>query len=279
MPLKLMYITNRPDVAQVAECAGVDRIFVDMEHIGKADRQGGMNTVQSHHTVEDIKKIKAVLETAELLVRINPIHEETMQHNSSKAEIDAVVAAGADIIMLPFFKTTEEVHAFLELVGGRTKTMLLVETPEAVELIDKIISIDGIDEVFIGLNDLSLGYGLKFMFEPLANGTVDRLCLKFRQKGLPYGFGGIAAPGKGALPAEYIIREHYRLGSTCVILSRSFCNLDFVTDLDEIRSVFDKGVCEVRKIEDECEVHCRFFKENRDEMVKRTQLICAGITN
>ena len=39
MPLKLMYITNRPDVAKIAEENGVDRIFVDMEYIGKAERQ------------------------------------------------------------------------------------------------------------------------------------------------------------------------------------------------------------------------------------------------
>ena len=31
MALKLMYITNRPDVAKIAEDSGVDRIFVDME--------------------------------------------------------------------------------------------------------------------------------------------------------------------------------------------------------------------------------------------------------
>lgn len=52
MALKLMYITNNPKVAKIAEEAGVDRIFVDMEYIGKAKRQGGMDTVQSHHTVE-----------------------------------------------------------------------------------------------------------------------------------------------------------------------------------------------------------------------------------
>lgn len=41
MSLKLMYITNRPEVAVIAEQYGVDRIFVDMEYIGKADRQKG----------------------------------------------------------------------------------------------------------------------------------------------------------------------------------------------------------------------------------------------
>lgn len=276
MPLKLMYITNRPDVAQIAESAGVDRIFVDLEYIGKADRQGGMDTVQNRHTTEDIKRVKASLKTAELLVRVNPIHEESAQYDSSRHEIDEVVSAGADIIMLPYFKTAEEVRTFVELVDGRARTMLLVETPEAVEHIDEMISIDGINEVFIGLNDLSLGYGMKFMFELLVDGTVERLCWKFKQRGMPYGFGGIAAPGKGTLPAEYIIREHYRLGSTCVILSRSFCNLDLVAAADEICSVFNSGVHAIRRVENECEAHCRFFSENHVEVARRVQRICAG---
>ena len=51
MALKLMYITNNPDVARIAEEAGVDRIFVDMEYIGKADRQGYQNVQHPFHAV------------------------------------------------------------------------------------------------------------------------------------------------------------------------------------------------------------------------------------
>ena len=39
MALKTMYITNNPVVAKVAEGNGVDRIFIDMEVLGKEDRQ------------------------------------------------------------------------------------------------------------------------------------------------------------------------------------------------------------------------------------------------
>ena len=34
--LKLMYITNRPEIARIAERHGVDRIFVDLETLGDA---------------------------------------------------------------------------------------------------------------------------------------------------------------------------------------------------------------------------------------------------
>lgn len=45
-----------------------------MEYIGKAQRQGGMDTVQNHHTVEDVARLRPVLDQAELLVRVNPVH-------------------------------------------------------------------------------------------------------------------------------------------------------------------------------------------------------------
>lgn len=280
MALKLMYITNRPEVAQIAESVGVDRIFVDMEYIGKSLRQGGMDTVQSHHTAADVVKIREAVTSADVLVRVNPIHEATEEYVSSKEEIDAVIKAGADIVMLPYFKTVEEVRTFISLVDGRAKTLLLLETPEAAESVDQIIKIPGIDEMFIGLNDLSLGYGKKFMFELLADGTVESLCQKFRQEGQPFGFGGIASLGKGMLPSEYVVREHYRLGSTCVILSRSFCLADKIQDIEEIRSIFTNGIREIRELETECEkylmhsLESRYFTENQRIVVDKVQRIC-----
>lgn len=274
MALKLMYITNRSDVAHVAESAGVDRIFVDMEYIGKADRQGGMDTVQNHHTVDDVRKIKNTVTTAQVMVRINPIHAATEDYCSSKEEIDAVIEAGADIVMLPFFKTIEEVREFIDLVDGRVKTLPLVETPEAVANIDKILILPGLDEIFIGLNDLSLGYGKKFMFELLSDGTVERLCSKFKQKGFNYGFGGIGRPGYGTLPAEYIIREHYHLGSTCTILSRSFCNVNRMEKIDKIEEIFREGIMDIRNLEAECKVaNENYFTENVKEIKRRVKII------
>ena len=263
-----MYITNRPEIAQIAETAGVDRIFIDLEYIGKADRQGGMDTVQSHHTLDDVKRMSDAITTAELLVRVNPIHDATEQYCSSEEEIYTAIENGADIVMLPFFKTVDEVKRFLAAVNGRVKTMLLLETPEAVEIVDRILMLDGIDYIHIGLNDLSLGYGMKFMFELLTDGTVERLCNRFREKGMMYGFGGIASLGKGIIPAEMIIKEHYRLGSTCAILSRSFCNVNKINHMGVISSTFVNGMREIREFEAECEKHIAYFMDNKRKIAK-----------
>lgn len=275
--LKLMYITNRPDIAQIAETAGVDRIFVDMEFIGKDERQKGLDTVKSRHTFLDIANIKQAVEMAEVLARINPIHDPLPDYPGSAVEIDRTIAAGADIIMLPYFKTPEEVRTFLKLVNGRARTMLLLETREAVEHVDEILSIPGIDEIHIGINDLSISYGKRFMFELLADGTVEQLCFKFRKKGIPFGFGGIASLGNGLLPSEYVIKEHYRLGSTCVILSRSFCDVMKIHHIGIINDTFLKGVRKIRELEQECAPHSEYFRENQRMVEQKVAEICADM--
>lgn len=277
MPLKLMYITNKPEVARIAENVGVDRIFVDMEYIGKAERQSGMDTVQSHHVMSDVAAIRASISKSELLVRCNPIHKAGNGYMSSEEEIEGIIENGADIVMLPYFKTSEEVKRFISLVGGRAKTMLLVETVESVENIDEILSVPGINFIHIGLNDLSIGYRKNFMFELLTDGTVEELSKKFKARGIPFGFGGIASLGKGLLPSEYVICEHYRLGSSAAILSRSFCNCDKVGDLAEVARIFYEGLAQIRTYEKICCDEKCDFEKNCLEIKRRVKMICEGI--
>ena len=121
MALKLMYITNNPKIAVVAENAGVDRIFIDMEYIGKDIRQGGMDTVKSHHTIDDIAAVRQVIKKSELLVRVNPIHDKTDLYTSSEEEITKTIENGADIIMLDNM-TPEVMKQAVALIDGRAQT-------------------------------------------------------------------------------------------------------------------------------------------------------------
>lgn len=261
--MKLMYITKNPDIAKIAEGAGVDWIFVDMEFIGKDSRQGGLDTVQNHHTVDDVAAIKNVVNQAKVLVRVNPVHDALPNYSSSKDEIDAVINAGADIIMLPFFKTIREVEEFIGYVDNRAKTCLLVETPEAAGILEQIIKVPGIDMIHIGLNDMHLALKMKFMFQLLADGSVDKWAKIIKDEGIPFGFGGLASLDGGIIPGRMILKEHYRLGSQMVIVSRSFCNADKISDLEEIRNVFVKGINEIRALEQECQHQsAEYFEKN-----------------
>lgn len=270
-----MYITNRPEIAKIAVEAGVDWIFVDMEFIGKDDRQGGLDTVQNHHTIEDIYRVKEAVGKAQVLVRVNPIHKCHKGYMDSKEEIERAIEAGANIVMLPFFHSVQEVKDFVcfvkysnERCGREAKVCLLLETPEAAILLDEILNVPGIDMIHIGLNDLHLAMGMKFMFQLLTDGIVDQLANKIKAKGIPFGFGGIAGLHGGALPGAYVLKEHYRLGSSMVIVGRSFCNTKQIIDLNEIRKIFNSGIAEIRELESEAQLAVDYFNKNHQHVVE-----------
>ncbi|MGL5348081.1 MAG: aldolase/citrate lyase family protein [Peptostreptococcaceae bacterium] len=218
MSMKLMLLTTDIDMIKEAEEIGIDRIFVDLEYINKRERQRGRDTLISNNTVEDVIKVREVVKKAELLVRVNPMHKNT------KAEVDSVIDAGADIVMLPMIVDEYEVKDFINMVNKRAKVSLLLETPQSLARINNIVKVEGIDEIYIGLNDMHIGMQLDFMFELLSGGLVEYLSEVIKKANLPFGFGGMAKIGEGILPSEKILAEHYRLGSNCVILSRTFRN-------------------------------------------------------
>ena len=265
MAITLMYITNNPQLAQIAQEAGVDRIWVDLETKGKEERQSGMNTVKSNHTIEDIYAIRPVVTTSKLMVRVNPLDDD------SENEINEVIKAGADYVMLPMFKSKQEVERFINLVNGRAKTMLLLETKEAEECLEEYVSLEGIDEIHIGLNDLHLAHNKTFMFELLTDGTVDRIANILRKNKIRFGFGGFARIGYGILPAENILTHHYKLGSQMAILSRGFCDANITSDPETIREIFKEGVCNIRKKEVEISHY------NKEQFDENYQAVCEKI--
>ncbi|WP_224957439.1 aldolase/citrate lyase family protein [Geomonas subterranea] len=214
--MDFIYITNDSFRAGAAQAAGVQKIMVDLEINGKEARQGHLNSVISRHSFEDVTKIRKVLNSSKLMVRVNPLHNDTA------GEISRCIDLGADILMLPMFNDPVEVDKFLRLVGGRVETCLLLETGQALARVNEIVKVDGIQNIHIGLNDLHLSLKLDFMFELLSCGIVEYLASSIRTHNIKFGFGGIARIGQGALGSDLILSEHHRLGSSQVILSRDF---------------------------------------------------------
>jgi citrate lyase beta subunit len=266
--MRLLYITKDPAVGQVAERAGVDWIFVDMEYRGKSDRQANRDTVISAHTLDDVKAMRQAITRSQLMVRINPWGEW------SPEEVEGVVQVGADIVMLPFFTTASEVSAFVKQVGGRAKTCLLLETLAGIEVLDEILAAPGIDFVHIGLNDLHIERGTTFMFEFLADGGVDAIAAKLRAAGITFGFGGMARIGGLVPPAERILAEHFRLGSTGVILSRSFCHPSQATGSEAFEAMFQQEVAKVRAEETRLvRADAGFFERTRLQVIEEVALV------
>jgi len=270
--LRLLYITKDPIVGQIAERAGVNWVFVDMEYRGKSDRQVNRDTVISAHTLEDVLAMRQAITRSQLMVRINPWGVWSQQ------EVADVVQAGADIIMLPFFTTANEVSAFIREVAGRAKTCLLLETMDAIAALDDILALPGIDFVHIGLNDLHIERGTTFMFEFLADGGVDAIAVKLRASGITFGFGGMARIGGLVPPAERILAEHFRLGSTGVILSRSFCHPSQATGGEAFEAIFKTEVAKVRAEESRlAKATAAFFEQNRLQVINEVEQVVRQI--
>lgn len=216
--INYMMITASPEVAAFIEQHGVARIFMDQEVLGKAERQGHLDTHKAAHSLEEITAVAGVLKQAELMVRLNPLNLH------SHEEIQAALDHGAQRLMLPMFTSRADVELFLTLVDGRVPVTFLVETPQSLVRMPDWLPLlkRGRDEVHIGLNDLSLGMGLNFLFEPLANRLLDPSAELLGEREIAWGVGGVARIGQGALPAETVLGEHVRLGSRWVILSRAF---------------------------------------------------------
>lgn len=214
--IELIQITNDPAFARRCDALDGIRLFVDLERLGKAERQAGRNTFISTHEVADVGRVKSQLRRSRLMVRVNPVHPGT------RDEVEAVLEQGADMLMLPMFNHAWQLQDFAHLVGGRVPVVALLETAEALATIGEWIATPGLAEVYVGLNDLHLSLGRRFMFEPLAEGLVDRVAALARRHQVGFGFGGIARLEEGLLCGRDVLAEHVRLGSRSVILSRTF---------------------------------------------------------
>ena len=156
-----------PNVTEIAVMIGLDWVCIDMEH-GHLDLREVMEHVRTVRGTE-----------TNVIVRV-PGNEQGL--------IKRVLDVGAHGIILPYVRTPEEVSAamgigryppvgyrsiggersvkwglglqsYLEAANEEILIIPLIETREAVERIDEILAIPGLDVIFFGPLDLSASYG------------------------------------------------------------------------------------------------------------------------
>ena len=214
---RLTLLTDDPALAAKADRAGVERIGLDLERLGKSERQAGEDTRLSDHRITDLKLIGAAIRRAALFARLNPIHDST------RDEVETALAFGAKVLMLPYFRTVREVETFTMTVGGRAHVIILVETAAALTRIRDILAVPGIGEVMAGLNDLRLALGVRNHFEVLASPLIDVLAAETRRAGLAFSVGGVSRPNDTLpMPPDLVLAQYPRLQATGAWISRSF---------------------------------------------------------
>lgn len=213
----LTLITKSPEIAGFADDCNINRIGVDLEHLGKPQRQQGLGTRLSDHTLADLLRVAAVVEKSKLFARLNPLNENT------QSEINAVIGAGARFVMLPYFESALDVDRFVRWIDARATPIALVETAPALVRVREVMQVSGLAEVMIGLNDLRLSLGVRSHFEVLCSPVVDMVAAEAARQEIPLAIGGIAPPGTQGLPvpADLVLAQYPRLRARGAWLARS----------------------------------------------------------
>ena len=229
--MKFLYFSNNKEIIKILNpIQDIDTVFVDLEIIGKRKRQANTSSLISNHSYEDISKLKKIVKGTNLGVRINPIN------TNSKFEINESIKRGAEVIMLPMFKTVDEVLKCIEIIEGRCQIDLLFETPEALENISNF-PLNDIRFSHFGINDISLALKYRNMFECFLTGILDEPTKYLTSKGKLFGIGGVGSYNAKPISPKIIMEMHKYYSSSRVILSRNFLNNLDLNSTDESKKI------------------------------------------
>lgn len=216
--LALTLITGDPAWASAAVEAGIDRVLVDLERLGKAERQAGRHLRLSSLQWDDVAAVRAALPAGTLMVRLDPLHDGT------RAQVERALELGADRLMLPYFAGADEIFRFCDIVAGRVPVVPLIERLSAMRDAERLIAGGRVEEIHVGLNDLAIDCGLDSHIPLWTSSVVADLAAQAGRHGLRFGIGGVTDPRCDGLPVDpdWIIAQQVRLGSRSALLGRHF---------------------------------------------------------
>src|ERR1700726_1118038 len=191
-----------PNIAMIAAACGFDAVYIDLEH-----------NPTSLETAAGVC-------VAALGMGITPIARVTSHdpHDATR-----ILDCGAQGVMVPHIQNAAEARAIVEaclyapkghrsafgsgpqlgyaaipqaevctIINQETVLMAMIETPEAVENIDEIAAVDGIDVVHIGASDLSTEMGIPGQYKSDKMRTAfEKVAGAARKHGKAMGVGGV----------------------------------------------------------------------------------------
>jgi len=211
-------------VAQALASTGLDILYIDREH-------AATNNETMHAMIAATQGTDCAA-----MVRV-------IDHNP--ANVKLALDMGAEGIMFPLVRTPDEAAAcvaamrypphgvrgwgafvahsrwgvppldYLEAFGDKTVCCLLIETREAVENIDAIFAVDGVDMAFVAPFDLSTSLGVHGQFDhPDFVAAVRRIEAAAMKAGVPLGGG----PANTKQEIEALFARGYRIAGGFDIL-------------------------------------------------------------
>lgn len=194
-------------------------VIVDWESGSKHERQEtsqqliGISTNLTHDEGDGVENARR-LGFERVICRINGLNPD------SPAEVERVIDQGGTDVLLPMWRTLEEVHELQDLVRGRARIGLMIETSGALRAARQLRAVAP-SFAFIGLVDMAIDRGTKSIFSPILDGTLAAVVDDLGD--VPFGFGGLTLPDRGEpIPSRLFVGEMLRLGAAFSVMRRSF---------------------------------------------------------
>ncbi|KAJ9625223.1 hypothetical protein H2204_010610 [Knufia peltigerae] len=206
------------EIAMMAKMAGIDGMFIDMEHTSITTR-----------------------ELSQLITACNYVGVSPIVRIPSKAHwhLSRILDAGAAAVVIPHCETVEQVKEIVKdakyapigrrgctnnqpilnfqavptalqnhLLNAETMVIPMIETPGAVELADEFFAIEGVDGVLVGSNDLCTDLGIPGQYDnPLYLDSITKIINAGVKAGKPIGIGGIG-------PRLDLLERFFQMGAT-----------------------------------------------------------------
>lgn len=219
--MKYFLFSNSPSLTKFFDSIDcIETIFVDLETLGKRDRQPNLQTFVSNHTIDDVLIIRKVVKSSQFGVRINPVNPNTAN------EINYLIKCGVDVIMLPFFHSLDEIYYVLDVINGKASLDLLLETPSSLLFVDQIPH-NLIRNFHFGLNDLSISLKLNHIFAAYFNNKLIDAASSLYASNATFGFGGVGRVYSCPISSFNVLSRSLYLSGQRLILARSFINSFF----------------------------------------------------
>jgi 4-hydroxy-2-oxoheptanedioate aldolase len=206
-------LTRSPEIARMAASAGFDTLYIDVEHNGFSWDTTGL------------------ICQAALAAGITPF---VRVPNTAPENVAGALNGGALGIIAPHVRSAEDARRVVSAakfppLGERgaagqlphlqfrtfpaakanpaldeaTTVMVMMETLEALEHVEEIAAVEGMDMMMIGTSDLTAEMGIAGQFDdPRVRAAYERAITACRKHGKHVGVGGLA--GRPDLVAEYV---------------------------------------------------------------------------
>jgi len=187
----------------IAMQGGFDWLLVDMEHSpldlstasmmlsGIADVSGGQCTPLARVAHGSIDQIKQALDAGAhgiIVPMVNTAEDAASVVRFSRYPPQGERGAGG---LLPHFSFGTVSHIeYLREANDRILVAIQIETAQAVENVESILDVPGIDMVFVGPFDLHLSLGLPpalWSDQPAFQTAVQKVKAACQRRGIPYG--------------------------------------------------------------------------------------------